>query len=32
MGEAAVSSCLNQAEKEQLAFLLRKIIRSVEED
>jgi MarR family transcriptional regulator, organic hydroperoxide resistance regulator len=30
-GEAAVSSCLNQEEKEQLASLLRKIIRSVEE-
>jgi MarR family transcriptional regulator, organic hydroperoxide resistance regulator len=31
MGEAAVSSCLNHEEKEQLAFLLRKIIRSAEE-
>lgn len=30
MGEATVSACLNQEEKEQLAFLLRKIIRSVE--
>jgi DNA-binding MarR family transcriptional regulator len=29
-GEAAVSSSLNQEEREQLAFLLRKIIRSVE--
>jgi len=30
-GEAAVSSCLNREEKDQLASLLRKIIRSVEE-
>ncbi|HEY3735279.1 MAG TPA: MarR family transcriptional regulator [Streptosporangiaceae bacterium] len=32
MGEAAVSSALTGEEKEQLAGLLRKIIRSVEED
>ena len=32
MGEAAVSACLNQKEKKQLAVLLRKIIRSVEEE
>ena len=31
MGEATVSSCLNQEEKEQLAFLLRKVIMSMEE-
>src|SRR5215469_5712041 len=31
MGEATVSSCLNQEEKEQLAFLLRKVIISMEE-
>jgi MarR family transcriptional regulator, organic hydroperoxide resistance regulator len=30
-GEAEVSACLDQGEKEQLAFLLRKMIRSVEE-
>lgn len=31
-GEATVSACLTGAEREQLAFLLRKIIRSVEDD
>jgi MarR family transcriptional regulator, organic hydroperoxide resistance regulator len=31
-GEAKVSGPLTEMEKEQLAFLLRKIIRSVEED
>ena len=31
MGEATVSSCLNQEEKEQLAYLLRKVIMSMEE-
>jgi MarR family transcriptional regulator, organic hydroperoxide resistance regulator len=32
MGEAAVSAALSEDEKSQLAALLRKIIRSVEED
>jgi MarR family transcriptional regulator, organic hydroperoxide resistance regulator len=31
-GEATISSSLTTEEKEQLAFLLRKIIRSVESD